>query len=319
MRKKLRPELSGAPWLIGPNPTDLGALQGKVGPGGLYKHQEPVDHHIWQDRNGTWRCWSCVRHTAVGRVLYGWESASLEQAPWTPTGVMMRRDHGYGESLGDPPDPNLPRSEWLQSPFVVQNEGRYWMFYGGGSHDPLGRLLLSSICLAVSDDGVHFTRHVNAHGKSWVFLGPGEARDPCLINVEGVWICYYSGAETGEIAPNKVYARVSRDLINWSASREVHWGGSAGTLGYQCECPHVVFLQGYYYLFRTRHYSNGETFVYRSEDPFDFGMDSDACLIGMIDVAAPELVCDGNQWYISSNKNLVAGVRLHRMRWVEDD
>jgi len=112
LRKKLRPELIGAPWLIGPNPTDLGVLQGKVGPGGLYKHQEPVDHHVWQDGAGMWRCWSCVRHTAVGRVLYGWESASLEQAPWTQTGVMMRRDHGYGESLGDPPDPNLPRPSW---------------------------------------------------------------------------------------------------------------------------------------------------------------------------------------------------------------
>lgn len=303
--------------MIGPNPTDLGHLQGVVGLGGLNKHQEVVDHHIWKDVHGQWRCWACVRHTAVGRIFHGWKSANLTDAPWEATGVMMRRDHGYGESLGDWPDPNRPRSEWIQSPFVVAHENRYFMFYGGGGCDPLGRLPLTSICLATSEDGIRFMRHVNAMGDSWVFMGPGEARDPCVINSGGLWLCYYSGAETGTREPNKVYVRTSQDLVSWSASREVHWGGSAGALGYQCECPHVVFLDGYFYLFRTKNYPEGETYVYRSEDPYDFGLDTDACLIGTIDVAAPELIHDGDAWYISSNKDLNGGVRLQHLEWTE--
>ena len=317
-KTKLRPALDGAPWLIGPNPTDLGSLQGAIRPGEPFKGQEPVDHHIWRDAHGDWRCWSCIRHTAVGRILYGWKSRDLEASPWEATGVMMRRDQSYGESLADRPDAVHPRSEWLQSPFVARDGARYYMFYGGECQDPTGRLLLSAICLATSNDGIDFTRHVNPFGKSWVFMGPGEARDPCLITIGGTWLCYYSGAETGTCAPNKVYVRTSKDLVHWSGSREVHWGGSAGSAGYQCECPHVVYRKGYYYLFRTKDYWKGQTYVYRSADPFDFGIDNDKYLIGQIDVAAPEIVVDGEKEYISSNKDLMRGVMLHRLKWVSD-
>lgn len=318
-KKKLRPILDSGPWLIGPNPTDLGELQGEIRPGRPFQGQEVVDHHIWQDVHGMWRCWACVRHSAVGRIFYGWTSPDIERSPWEPTGVMMRRDRNCGESLADRADGIHPSSEWIQSPFVVREAGRFYMFYGGECQDPAGRLLLSSICLATSDDGVRFVRHANPYGKSWVFMGPGEARDPCLIKIDHLWFCYYSGAETGAPAPNKVYVRTSGDLITWSASREVHWGGSAGALGYQCECPHVVCRSGCYYLFRTKSYWEGLTYVYRSEAPFDFGIDSDRCLIGSIDVAAPEIVTIGNREYISSNKDLMTGVKLHHLRWVEDE
>jgi len=316
---KCVPVVDEESWLIGPNPTDLGPLQGEIRPGKPFGGQEVVDHHVWRDRYGTWRCWACVRHTAVGRLFYGWKASRLEESHWTPTGVEMRRDQRLGESLADRGDGINARSEWIQSPFVISAGDKYFMFYGGECFDPSGRILLSSICLAMSDDGVTFTRHENPEGQSWLFLGPGEARDPCVIRIDGKWFCYYSGAETGRSAPNKVYVRTSDDLIHWSASREVHWGGSAGAEAYQCECPHVVSYRGYLYLFRTKDYANGLTYVYRSDDPFDFGVNNDKCLIGQVDVAAPEVIVDGEKMYITSNKDLWGGVRLHRLRWVEGD
>ncbi len=318
MPKPLIPILSGKPWMICPNPTDLGSLQGEIKPGKPFGGQEVVDHHIWRDREGVWRCWACVRHTAVGRIFYGWRADSLEQSPWTPTGVMMRRNHLYGESLADRPDPFHEHSEWLQSPFVVREGDWYYLFYGGESCEPLGNLPLSSICLATSQDGIQFNRRLNKEGFAWLFIGPGEARDPCVIKVGDEWLCYYSGAETGSRAPNKVYVRTSRDLLNWSASREVHWGGSQGALAYQCESPFVLFHEGFYYLLRTKNYAEGLVYVYCSEDPFDFGIDNDKGFLGRIDVAAPEIIVDGGRMYITSVKDLAGGMTLQRLEWGGD-
>lgn len=315
-KKKLTPVLDGESWLIGPNPRDLGPLQGEIIPGRPFAGQEVVDHHVWKDRNGVWRAWACVRHTAVGRVFYGWEAKSLAEAPWRSTGVMMRRDQKYGESLADRGAPGAHK-EWIQSPYVIQHDGRYHMFYGGECYDALGKILISTMCLATSDDGAVFTRHLNDKEESWVFMGPGEARDPSLIRIGGLWFLYYSGAETGTSAPNKFYVRTSANLVDWSASREVHWGGSPGALAYQCECPHVVERGGYYYLFRTQDYAAAATFVYRSDDPYDFGLDSDKCLIGTIAVAAPEIVVEGGREYITSNHDLWGGLRMFPLRWDE--
>ena len=84
------------------------------------------------------------------------------------------------------------------------------------------------------------------------------------------------------------------------------------------ECPHVVYRGGCYYLFRTENYPAGHTYVFRSEDPYDFGLDDDRCLVGRIDVAAPEIVVDGDKEYISSNKDVYGGVRLHYLKWIEE-
>ena len=151
-----------------------------------------------------------------------------------------------------------------------------------------------------------------------LFYGPGPARDPCLIEINGLWHMYYSGGETGFREPNKIYVRTSKDLTTWSGSREVCWGGSPGYHSSSSECPHVVRRDGSFYLFRTENYPSGNTFVYRSEDPYDFGLDTDRFLIGKIDAAAVEVVVDGDKEYLSSNKDVWSGVRLHRLRWVED-
>lgn len=321
-RRKLVPMLQGDPWTIGPNPRDLGALQGDMS-ADAQKPQEVVDHHVWRDADGAWRLWACIRGTAVGRVLYGWKSPSLEQPNWEPTGVTMRRDRSAGECVGKSGPDASSEEEWIQSPYVIQSDGLYHLFYGGSWADPCGTIRIGSVCHASSRDGIRFERVLNAQGRSVAFQGPGEARDPCVVRIGDLWHAYYSGNDycasgaTGGVMVSKMWVRTSADLAAWSGPLEIQWGGTAGTHEWSAECPHVVKRGGFFYLLRTANYAKGETYVYRSEDPFDFGLGDDSHLVGMLDVAAPEIIVDGEREYVTSNKDLRGGCRLQRLAWAE--
>lgn len=299
---KLMPSLRGEPWYIGDNP-DLGGLG--------TDRQEIVDHAIWQAADGSWQLWACIRRCKVGRVLYGWEGGLLTQKHWRQTGVRMRARPDFGESIDD-----WGGQEWIQAPHVIRHAGRYHMLYGGHRSE----LEHCQTCLATSEDGKSFIRHRNALGQSRVFVGPGEARDPMTIAIDGVYHCYY----TGNPDPYKrrdvggIYCRTSRDLIRWSEPRRVSWGGKAGRGMWSAECPHVVYREGYYYLFRTTNYRAPLTHVYRSRDPMDFGLDEDSKYIGSIAVAAPEVVRQDGRDYISSVHDLTGGVQLYRLDWLDE-
>lgn len=296
---KLMPVVQGKPWHIGDNP-DLGALTGEK--------QQIVDHAVFRSRDGAWHLWACIRSTKIGRLLYAWEGSSLEQRVWKQKGIAMRVSPQHGESVDD-----WGGKEWIQAPHVVTHANRFYMLYGGHRSE----MEHCQICLATSADGRKFERHKNAQGQSRVFIGPGEARDPMTIKVGDSFHCYYTGnpdpkdrRDTGGI-----YCRTSKDLVDWSRPTRVCYGGSPGSGMWSAECPHVVFREGYYYLFRTTSYRKPLTHVYRSKDPMDFGLDSDAKKIGTIAVAAPEVVSDNGRDYISSVHDLKGGVQLMRLAW----
>ena len=295
------PVIDGGFWYIGTQP-DIGDLA-------YDSDHEVVDHAIFQSSDGRWHLWACVRGTRIGRLLYQWDGDSLESGPWTPVGIAMRADPCFGESIND-----WRGEEWIQAPHVVVKDGVYHMFYGGHNTE-LGEC---QICLATSNDGVDFRRYANTQGYSRVFVGPGEARDPMVLKVGERYHCYYAGHDKGARAPCKVYCRTSKDLHNWSDHREVSWGGHASGVGRgSAECPFVVHLDGYYYLFRTSEYrSPARTQVYRSEDPLDFGCGNDSKLITTLRVAAPEIVHTGDQYYISTVEDLRGGVQLARLKWL---
>jgi sucrose-6-phosphate hydrolase SacC (GH32 family) len=168
----------------------------------------------------------------------------------------MQADPELGETPGG-----------LHSPFVLVAGGRYHMLDGDWEH----------ICLATSDDGKSFARH-RGPGKCPALFSEGagaNTRDPMVLRISGLYHCYYTAY------PNRrgaVYCRTSPDLKTWSDSRRVAFGGSAGTGPYAAECPFVVHREreGCYYLFRTQRYgAEAQTTVYRSEDPLDFGLESD--------------------------------------------
>ncbi len=297
----LMPVVDGAFWQI-TSPVDLGDLKGKK--------QEAVDHAIFQSDDGKWNVWSCIRGTKIGRLLYAWRGDSLEHHNWSPEGVAMRAQADAGESVD-----GWGGKEWIQAPHVVINKGVHHMFYGGHTTET-GEC---QICLTTSPDGKTFTRHRDGQGRSRVFSGPGEARDPMTIRIGKTWYCYYSGHDKGARAPCKIYARTSQDLYHWSDPIEVCWGGSAGHGNWSAECPFVVEHDGAYYLFRTTSYRTPLTHLYRSSNPLDFGRDNDEKKIGTIAVAAPEIILHDGKQYISSVHDLAGGIQLARLTFVHED
>lgn len=242
--------------------------------------QEVVDFGIWEALDGTWQAWSCIRHTAEAgatRLFHRWQGKSPREPGWEAMGVAMRADPSFGERLGS-----------LQAPFVMRIDGRFWLFYTSG-----GRAFA-----ALGVDGKTFARHQIEPGRFGLFdrFSTGEekvigggGRDIMLLRDRERWIAYFT-ANPDNIG--RVYARTTVDFKVWDEARVVAWGGESGTNFYSAECPFVYRLPGtpWYFLFRTQLYKTTPmTRVYRSADPFDFGLNDDKYLVARLPVAAPEL------------------------------
>ncbi len=285
------PRIAG-PWVPIASQPDLGRFASDK--------QEVVDFAIWEALDGTWQAWSCIRHTAEAgatRLFHRWQGASPVEPGWEPMGVSMRADPAFGERLGS-----------MQAPYVLKIDDRYWMFYSSG-----GRTFV-----ALSEDGKTFSRH-RLHSGGFGMFGSfaqgeqnvvgGGGRDIMLHRDGNRWIAYYTANPDGI---GRVYARTSTDLKQWDEPRIVSWGGEAGTNFYSAECPWVYRLPGtpWYFLFRTQRYK-GEpmTRVYRSQDPFDFGLDNDKHLVALMPIAAPELFEFRGNLYVAALNVHLDGLR----------
>jgi len=239
----------------------------------------------------------------------------------------MRPDRSTGESIAD-----WEGREWIQSPFVVKSDNLFYFFYGGhstgfdryGGAVPQGDPRVEcQICLMTSTGGRHWERHRDEHGQSRLFVGPGEARDPCVIRIEGAeaaWHMYYAGYESGDPLRPGIYLRTSTDLIHWSNPCLVHRDSRFGIGRWTHECPQVVQRGGCFYLFRTEDYDHARTHVYWSEDPNDFGIDQTAGekYLSLLPLAAPEVIVDEDGCeYVTSCHDLVNGVQICRLAWIE--
>ena len=244
------PVIEGEWWQVAGNP-DLGKYNDS--------NQQPVDFAVWQAQDGTWQLWSCIRNIKAGgytRLFYRWEGKTLTDANWTPIGIAMMSDNKFGEPQNG-----------LQAPHVVKWNDEYWMVYGDWDH----------ICLAKSKNGKSFER-VTGEGGSSAILTEGSGnnpRDAMLLFAKGKWYCYYTAFPAKH---GYDFCRISDDLISWSDSMVVAYGGKAGNGPYSAECPHAVeFKPGCYFLFRTQFYGPGaQTSVYQSKNPLNFGIDDDS-------------------------------------------
>ncbi len=291
----LRPAIDGDWWPVAGDP-DLGKW---TSPG-----QQPVDFGVWQARDGTWQLWSCIRNTKCGghtRLFYRWEGKRLTAPDWKPMGIAMTADPDLGESLGG-----------LQAPHVIRDRGKYLMFYGDWGH----------ICLAESDDGKTFTRVLGSGGRPQLFSGPYDnTRDAMVMKHDGTYYCYYMGHKKDAAIQSAIFCRTSRDLKTWSEPVMVSGGGSPATQdrwwGGDAECPHVVRRHGAFYLFRNQRYGpkNLNT-QYRSQDPLDFGVDTDKYIVGTLPVAAPEIIRHEGRDYIAALLPSLKGIRIARLKWV---
>jgi hypothetical protein len=82
------------------------------------------------------------------------------------------------------------------------------------------------------------------------------------------------------------------------------------------ECPHVVWREGYYYLFRTESYYGRKTHVFRSEDPMDFGVgDASGKYVCELPAAAVEIYEVDGVEYVSSSHDPMVGNQMAKLRW----
>ncbi|HAL44334.1 MAG TPA: hypothetical protein DCP47_00185 [Phycisphaerales bacterium] len=287
--KILKPVITGQWHQIAGNP-DLGKYTGEK--------QEPVDFCIWQAADGTWQLWSCIRGTNTpghNRLFHRWEGKNITDPNWTPMGIAMMSESKYSEP-----------ENGLQAPYVVKFKNKYWMLYGDWNN----------ICLAVSKDGKKFER-VLKNNSAAVFSEGGpevNTRDPMLMWKTNQWYCYYTACPAKK---GYVFCRTSSDLKKWSDSVVVSYGGSAGTGWASAECPQVIEpTKGNYYLFRNQYYGPGGKFcVYHSKNPFNFGIDDDSYLISEFNLSAPEIIKDGDKYYIAALNPNLDGIRIAPLDW----
>ncbi|MCG6186199.1 glycoside hydrolase family protein [Maribellus maritimus] len=294
---KYKPVIVGDWWEITGNP-DLGEYTSE--------NQEPVDFGVWQAEDGTWQLWSCIRKTNCGgrtRLFYGWEGKSLTDTMWTPLGIVMEADTTVGVQKGG-----------LQAPHVIQKDGMYYMLYGGWAQ----------ICLAKSSDGKTFERVINDSGTTEIFSGPFiNTRDAMTVKISDKYYCYYTGhlldAKPDEISA-AIFCRTSADLISWSEPTMVSAGGSVKDMdswgGGDAECPFVVPIDDKFVLFRNVEYGRNNLNVqYCSENPLEFGIDTDSLMLSRLPIAAPEIVKLGDDYFIFALKETLDGIRAARLEF----
>jgi hypothetical protein len=296
---KYKPQIDSAWWTIALNP-DLGAYTSPI--------QQPVDFGIWQAKDGTWQLWSCIRNTKCGgntRLFYGWEAKNLTDSIWAPKGIMMEADTIVGEFPGG-----------LQAPHVIIRDSIYQMIYGGWNQ----------LCLATSTDGKIFKRVINEQGTTKIFSGPlDNSRDAMTILINGRYHCYYTChiiGQTSEKIKAAIFCRTSADLVNWSEPVMVCGGGSVADLdswgGGDAECPFVVSFGEKFILFRNVEYGLKNLNVqYCSDDPLNFGIDTDSLMVNRLSIAAPEIVLYRGQYYIAALRSTLDGIKMAKLKFVE--
>ena len=218
-------------------------------------------------------------------------------------GIAMMADPNFGETEGG-----------LQAPFVLREGSDYYMFYGDWEH----------IAMAKSKDGKTFARQLMPDGKSGMFgEGAGDnTRDPMVIKSNNLYYIYYTAYPDDH---GFDFARISKDLVHWSAPTKVAYGGSGGSGKYSAECPFVYYekTSGYYYLLRNQYYGHNthtgqdaQFKVYRSKDPLDFGRDDDSYLVETMPFAAPEIIESEGNTYIAVLLPSLKGIQIAKLKWV---
>ena len=274
-----------------------------------------VDHCFFRDASGTWQAWVQIRDTAMGRVFTRWEQKNdFTSTPWTYHGVCWEADQSVGESVGTPKGSHV-----IQAPYVFRDAKEFLLVYGGGPVD--AQDTTRQVCLARSSDGVSFRRERNGEGYSRIAVGPRHAADAHLLQHGGEYYLYV-GAQyfAARGAQSAVTLRRSRDLRNWSDFRVVHAGGISGTHTHSSQSQFVLFLDGYFYLFKMGWSSDNRTAVYRSADLEDFGHGDDK-LVAVLRASAAEVIHDQSRWYLSSlivEDRSYAGVKVAPLEWIED-
>jgi len=262
------------------------------------ERQHVVDHGFVQAADGTWQLWACMRGTKVGRLLFGWEGKSLESGPWEPIGITARAQEEYGERVGN--------AESIQAPYFDKIGDTYYMFYNS-----------NGIRLMTSQDGKTYERKDMGNGNNILYEKGG--RDVMVMRDEDTYYAYSTVSQVSGDGWGKgsVILRTSKDLKKWGDYTIVSEGGIGGNGVVSAESPFVIKIDGYYYLFRSSSITL-DCYVYRSETPFNFGVNNDEKLVAVLSIKAPEIILNQGQYYISDLADW-KGIKLAKLSWELED
>jgi len=284
------PKIDSEFWRIGKAP-DLDSLNGED-----LEKQHVVDHGFIQDNTGTWHLWACMRGTKVSRLLYKWEGQSLtDQVLWEQKGVAARALPEWGEQIRE-------GRETMQAPYFLKIDDTFYCFYNS-----------AGVRMMTSDDGANYSRPMLENGSNLLYEKGG--RDVMVTKTGDTFFAYSTittVAKDGWLR-GFVNVRTSKDLKKWSDYTIVSEGGRAGNGPVSAESPFVQKYGDHYYLFRSSS-STGTTFVYCSQDPYNFGVNNDEKFVTELPIWAPEIILHNDQWYISDIADF-QGIKLARLQW----
>ncbi len=190
-------------------------------------------------------------------------------------------------------DPILPaRTELgethVWAPHVIAHDGRYWMFYAGGTADHAAY----RITLATSEDLFTWTPH-----EPVLFEDGFDARDPMVLREGGRWLLYYTRTSAPAGGRHQVAVRTSEDLLTWSAPSVAHESAESGTVGGPTESPFVIRAGEGFVLFVCESTEYDRTLACFSRDPLRF---EDSGRIDVdLDEHCAEIVADGESTWIT--------------------
>lgn len=241
------------------------------------------DHTLIRDEDGRWHVfgiWHPEPAAPLDETFFLHASAddlaSTGDVEWTVHPAVLHARPDKGETH-------------VWAPHVIRHDGRYWMFYCGGTADHTRY----RIELATSTD-----LHVWEHDPDGPLFEDGyDARDPMVLRDGDRWLMYCTRTSTPAGGHHEVSVRTSHDLRHWSEPRVAYRSEESGTHGGPTESPFVVRTTSGWVLFVCESGQYDRTLAYFSTDPLRF---SDAGRIPVdLDEHCAEIVMDDGRTWIT--------------------
>ena len=254
------------------------------------------DHCFIQDKTGLWHMFG-ITQTEPAKPLEEKffahaTSTDLLSSQWEKQEHILHADY---ESW---------KETHVWAPHVIEHEGMYYMFYcgGGDSHDQY------RIHLATSEDLWNWQRHE----ANPLLIDGFDARDPMIINHNGLWIMYYTATSNPTGGNHTVMTVTSKDLIHWENRQLAFMHPDTGTYGGPTESPFVIKRNDRFYLFVCTNDPYNSSAAYESDNPFQWNIEN---LVGEFPTHASEVIEYKDKYYISRAGWGEGGLYLAEMSW----
>ncbi len=254
------------------------------------------DHCFIQDKCGLWHMFG-ITQTEPAKPLEEKSfahatSRTLCNPQWEKQEHVLHTDPSWKETH-------------VWAPHIVFHDDTYYMFYcaGGESNDKY------RIHLAASQDLWNWKRH---EANPMVIDG-FDARDPMVINHEGLWIMYYTATSTPAGGHHTVETVTSTNLVEWGNKQRVFTHLQTGTFGGPTESPFVIQRNGHFYLMVCTNDPYNTSAIYESDTPFGWSIDN---VVGEFPTHASEIILHEGQYYISRAGWGEGGLYLAKLDWV---